>query len=160
SQMLGIVARPIRDRWHERTVPKFGGVAILVALVAVAALEQALPAVWPIALAAVSMFAVGLLDDVHPIGPVTKFALQLLVAVPLLSMLPTWSITTLPWVDKAITLAWIIGLTNGFNLLDNIDGLAAGVAAIAAIGLVLIVGLDGSISTPLAVAIAAFAGAV
>ena len=78
------------------------------------------------------MFFVGLVDDILNLKPSTKLIAQIALASVLLyfNYRLNWfdSIT----LDMACTLVWIVGLINSFNMLDNMDGLSAGVAAIAA----------------------------
>src|SRR5439155_773761 len=76
--------------------------------------------------------AVGLIDDILNLRPQLKFILQTLVGVGLVGAGATLALT--PWyvVNVVATVFWFVALTNAFNLLDNMDGVAAGVGAIAA----------------------------
>lgn len=83
---------------------------------------------------AVLLHVVGLIDDVKPLGPAFKLFVQVLVALVPAALfgirvlaLEHWP----AWVSVAITVVWIVTVTNAFNFLDNMDGLSAGVAAIA-----------------------------
>lgn len=83
---------------------------------------------------ALAMHALGLADDKWALGP--KIKLALMIAAALLLVLAGVRIRGFlpwPWVGAALTVAWVVFLTNSFNFLDNMDGLAAGVAAIAAL---------------------------
>ncbi|MCW5889152.1 MAG: hypothetical protein KIT14_01230 [bacterium] len=87
----------------------------------------------PILAASAFLFLVGLVDDVVQIRPLTKLAAQVLAAGGIVA-----SGLVLPWahepaVDAALAMLWIVGITNAVNLLDNMDGLAAGIAAIACV---------------------------
>src|SRR6266704_1910034 len=79
------------------------------------------------------MFAVGLIDDIVNLRPQLKFILQTLVGIGLVGAGATLALT--PWyvVNVVATVFWFVTLTNAFNLLDNMDGVAAGVGAIAAL---------------------------
>src|SRR5206468_11946899 len=85
-----------------------------------------------VGLSAALMFLVGLLDDAVRLRAQLKFVLQLLAGVTLLSFGGLLDVT--PWYvgNVVLTLFWFVALTNAFNLLDNMDGVAAGVGAIAA----------------------------
>ena len=85
-----------------------------------------------VVMGAVFMFAVGLIDDIVNLRPQLKFVLQTLAGVGLVGAGATLSLT--PWyvVNVVATVFWFVTLTNAFNLLDNMDGVAAGVGAIAA----------------------------
>ncbi len=80
-------------------------------------------------------FAVGLLDDVlgRKFGPGWKLAGQTLAALALLSAGIRTDFLHYEWLNALVTLLWVVGITNAFNLLDNMDGLSAGVALIASL---------------------------
>ncbi len=159
SETVGLVAHPTADRWHRRSVSKLGGVAMALALAAVLPWTGVFTTFWPLMLGAALMFGLGLLDDVRPIRPTTKLVGQVCVVALLLYLLPPIAITGHVITDHALAFFWVIGLTNAFNLLDNIDGLSAGIAAIAAAFLTLTLLMAGSPSVvPLALALAVFVG--
>jgi UDP-GlcNAc:undecaprenyl-phosphate/decaprenyl-phosphate GlcNAc-1-phosphate transferase len=136
---LGFVARPREDRWHRGTVALFGGVGIAVVLFACTAIFGIVRAQPVLVATAVLMFGTGLVDDVLSIKPATKLIAQLALACALLFFdyrLNWLESTTL---DSLLTLVWIVGVTNAFNLLDNMDGLCAGIALI--VGTALLVDL-------------------
>jgi UDP-GlcNAc:undecaprenyl-phosphate GlcNAc-1-phosphate transferase len=83
-------------------------------------------------------FAVGVADDVR--GRVTvpaKLAVQAVAAAVLVAADVRVSFLPWDWLNVAVTMAWLMGITNAFNLLDNMDGLAAGVAAVASLVLLI-----------------------
>jgi UDP-GlcNAc:undecaprenyl-phosphate GlcNAc-1-phosphate transferase len=130
SRRLGRVAHPREDRWHKRPVALFGGVGIGIALFATA-VGFGLYRDLPVLLAcAVVIFAMGLVDDLISLKPSTKLVVEIALASALLfySYRLNWleSIT----IDSFLTLVWVVGMTNAFNLLDNMDGLCAGIALI------------------------------
>ena len=133
-----LVARPSADRWHKKPTALLGGIAIAAATFAAALawvlLGHGRPQLGAVAVAASAsfMFAVGLIDDLVQLRPQLKFSLQLLAGVGLVAAGATLALT--PWhlINVLATLFWFVALTNAFNLLDNMDGVAAGVAAIAA----------------------------
>src|SRR5690606_3781838 len=79
------------------------------------------------------LFAVGMLDDTLNIKPYQKLIGQLIGVLIVISFGLRLPLTGNELVDIAITTVWLVGITNAINLLDNMDGLAAGIAAIAAI---------------------------
>jgi UDP-GlcNAc:undecaprenyl-phosphate GlcNAc-1-phosphate transferase len=108
---------------------------------------------------ALALFLVGAADDLRPFPPRLKFVAQVAVAAAFLALAPPIVITGHQAADAAIAMVWFVGITNAFNLLDNIDGLAAGVAAIAGGFLVLSFFIDGSASLlALAIPVAAITG--
>jgi UDP-GlcNAc:undecaprenyl-phosphate GlcNAc-1-phosphate transferase len=141
---LGAVV-PLRpDRWHRNPTPTFGGIAVLAGL-AVAVVTQ-LP-VWipdPFLMAAVmaaglGLFAIGWYDDVRPFSAVAKIVNSLAAAAffvfVLSRVLPAFQVGPISVVASLVAILWFAGLDNAINLLDNMDGLATGVSAIAAVGL-------------------------
>ncbi|MBU22164.1 MAG: glycosyl transferase [Acidobacteria bacterium] len=138
---LGCVAQPGEDRWHSQPTALFGGVAIGVTVFGCLALVG--DAWQPAALlvCAASIFIVGLVDDVQPLKPFTKLIIEIALASVLLFFDYRLDWTGSLTVDSLLTVAWIVGITNAFNLLDNMDGLCAGVALIA--GVTLLTALRG-----------------
>jgi UDP-GlcNAc:undecaprenyl-phosphate GlcNAc-1-phosphate transferase len=84
------------------------------------------------------MFVLGLLDDRHELRPAVKFGGQLLVAAGVagLGLRVTVFVPSVAF-SYAVTLLWILAVTNAFNFMDNMNGLCAGVGAIAALALAL-----------------------
>jgi UDP-GlcNAc:undecaprenyl-phosphate GlcNAc-1-phosphate transferase len=133
----GFVATPRQDRWHQRPTALMGGVAIAVsALVAFLAFRGATEA-WALPAAGLLAFSLGLADDLASLKPSAKLVAQIAIAslIVFLGYRLHWleSLTA----DTLLTIFWIVGITNAFNLLDNMDGLAAGIALIAGTALLL-----------------------
>lgn len=154
----GWVAVPTPARWHEGATPHLGGIALVGGLaggVAVGGGDAALPGlVW---MGAGLLFAVGLADDLWGLRPSAKLVAQLgAVALVLASGLRFWPAGP-AWAAGPITAFWVLGLINAVNLLDAMDGIAAGVASVAALSLGAGAVLDGRL--PLAVVAAALATA-
>jgi UDP-GlcNAc:undecaprenyl-phosphate/decaprenyl-phosphate GlcNAc-1-phosphate transferase len=133
-------AAPREDRWHERTTPMLGGIGIVAGLfvgfwVAVAAGgAHASHELLAILGGCAILFVAGLLDDLYSLGPIPKLAAQ--VAAALLVIFNGLTISGLISNDLLaglVALVWLVGMTNAFNLLDNMDGLAATLAGIAAL---------------------------
>src|SRR5215213_1202396 len=134
ARRRGIVAKPRGDRWHKKPTAMMGGVAIYLSvtlsfLLFVPHTREG----WVVMGASTALFFVGLVDDFLHIKPYQKLIGQVLgaTAVVYFGLLLPWG-----WaasVGMAVTIFWLIGITNAINLLDNMDGLAAGVSAIAAV---------------------------
>jgi UDP-GlcNAc:undecaprenyl-phosphate GlcNAc-1-phosphate transferase len=152
----GFLARPHSDRWHREPVPLLGGCAIAVSFAIVVVLAAPLGPLVPLLIATGLMFALGAFDDVLHFGPATKLVVQTIVAGVVVYMMPPTHITGIVTLDALLALVWIVGITNSFNLLDNIDGLSAGIATVAGIFLLAAVSPTGS--TALSLAVAAFVG--
>jgi UDP-GlcNAc:undecaprenyl-phosphate GlcNAc-1-phosphate transferase len=136
AHKFGFVAKPKADRWHKRPTAMMGGAAIFLttALMYAAFVPKTYDSLVLFA-GATFLFLVGLVDDILHIKPYQKLAGQLIGAVFVVGMGLKLPLTGYELVDIWITVFWIIGITNAVNLLDNMDGLAAGIASIAAISL-------------------------
>jgi UDP-GlcNAc:undecaprenyl-phosphate GlcNAc-1-phosphate transferase len=138
ARRAGAVAKPKADRWHTRPTAMLGGVAIFLAVLGTLLLVPLRTREETIVIAAsAALFLVGLADDFLNIKPYQKLIGQLLGAAALISlglMLP-WTSSYV--VNVLITVFWIVGITNAVNMLDNMDGLATGVCAIASLFLAL-----------------------
>lgn len=124
---------PRADRWGREPVPVLGGVAIFLAvLIPNLFFFSALDAPMRILLAGGSViFVLGLVDDFRPLEPRTKLVVQVLVAAAVVGLGLQLRLTSYPLLNVTISLVWVVGIVNAFNLLDNMDGLAAGIAVIA-----------------------------
>lgn len=134
----GYIAKPKSDRWHKRPTAMLGGVAIFAAtatayLLFVPRTNESLVVMG----ASSFLFLVGLVDDLFSIRPYQKLIGQLIGAGALVLYGLKLPLTGFEIVDIWLTVFWIVGITNAINLLDNMDGLAAGISAIAAVSLAL-----------------------
>src|SRR5918998_560223 len=136
ARARGFVAKPRPDRWHRKPTAMMGGAAIF-ASVALAYLLFAgrmphRPYGWVVMGASAFLFLVGLVDDLLHIKPYQKLIGQLMGAAVVVyyGLALPWTSSAL--VNMAVTVVWLVGITNAVNLLDNMDGLAAGIAAVAA----------------------------
>jgi UDP-GlcNAc:undecaprenyl-phosphate GlcNAc-1-phosphate transferase len=156
---LGYVAGPTEDRWHQRPIALSGGVAVFLAVVVPFAVLQSVREIWVLVVSGALIFTVGLVDDVISLKPAGKLVAQIVVA----SLLVFFGFR-LQWVesltvDVLLTLVWIVGITNALNLIDNMDGLCAGVGLIAIVALLLGVGPQTGV-TPTVLYLALLAGAM
>ena len=126
---LGLAAKPKEDRWHQRPTALFGGVAIAVSTMLVGV---TLPRgdVWLLLACGGAIAAFGFVDDLLSLKPSTKLIVQVSLASVLLffGYRLEWTDSLLG--DTMLTLFWIVGVTNAFNLLDNMDGLCAGTSIV------------------------------
>jgi UDP-GlcNAc:undecaprenyl-phosphate GlcNAc-1-phosphate transferase len=132
-----VVAAPAADRWHERPTPLLGGVGIFVGFTVglwVAVAVGAIPLtkqLGGIYAGVALLFAAGVVDDVRALSPRVKLVVQLAAGVIVLATGTDVQLIHTHVLAWALALLWLVGLTNAFNLLDNMDGLAATLAAIA-----------------------------
>ncbi len=157
-----------KRRMHNHPIPRLGGLAIFVGFV-IAVLLFASPdrQLRGVLLGACLIVAVGVVDDSHPLGAGIKFILQIVAALiavwhgvviqaianPLPFGGPYWNFGVMA---VPITVVWIVAVTNSVNLIDGLDGLADGVSTIAALTMLIIALLMGSME--MAVICAALVG--
>ena len=153
------VAKPKSDRWHKRPTAMLGGVAIAAATVLGYLLFVPFELESAVILgASLWLFVVGLVDDLLNIKPYQKLFGQLIGATIVVGFGLKLPLTGNELLDIWITVFWIVGITNAINLLDNMDGLAAGISTIAAASLAF--GLWGAGNVSEAVFVSVFIGAL
>jgi UDP-GlcNAc:undecaprenyl-phosphate GlcNAc-1-phosphate transferase len=140
SRRLGAVARPRSDRWGVREVPTLGGIALTAGLVAglavLGATGSAAPGdVWPLILGTLAMAALGLVDDLGTIGPLSRLGVQVAVGVAFTAVVTTTLPVELRVVALAIAIVAVPGVINATNLVDNVDGLSSTLSAVTALTL-------------------------
>jgi UDP-GlcNAc:undecaprenyl-phosphate GlcNAc-1-phosphate transferase len=119
---------------HQRPMPKAGGLAIGLAIILINLLSGNLQsgAIRGILLASGIILLFGLLDDTYRLSPRWKLVGQILGTIILISQgVHIRMFGSMTVLNMALTLIWTIGITNAFNLVDSMDGLAIGLAAIA-----------------------------
>jgi UDP-GlcNAc:undecaprenyl-phosphate GlcNAc-1-phosphate transferase len=165
-------------KFHASPMPRIGGTAIYLSLllslsgvylfptvVAATFRQQLFGAVKLLSLSGM-MLLIGLWDDLKGLKAWTKFTAQIMVALTawllgfriLLSWSPTGKVLPLGILSLPLTILWIVGITNAFNLIDGIDGLASGAALFAAASMIVTSLGEGQFLTP--VMLLALAGSI
>lgn len=138
ARTAGVVAPPRPDRWGGKPTPLLGGVAIILAtLLPASLLTQVDRAGVVIAGGTLAALALGLVDDVRGLRPISKLVGQVVIASGLALGGVRVELINYPPASFVLTLLWVVAVMNALNLVDNMDGLAAGLTAIAAGVLVL-----------------------
>jgi UDP-GlcNAc:undecaprenyl-phosphate GlcNAc-1-phosphate transferase len=133
-----LIAHPTGERWSEQATPSFGGVGIFLGLAAgiVAAIAaggvHAHKELLGVLAAAALLFVAGFVDDLRSLPVVVKLAAQFGAAAIVLSTGLSVQIVGNDVLAAAIGVVWLVGMTNAFNLLDNMDGLAGTLGVIGA----------------------------
>jgi UDP-GlcNAc:undecaprenyl-phosphate/decaprenyl-phosphate GlcNAc-1-phosphate transferase len=131
------VAVPSGERWREQPTPLFGGVGIFAGFVAGVGIALASGVIeWSGELGGILagvaiVFVAGLVDDLRHLSPIAKLGAQIAAAVVVLASGLNVEIVGNDVIAWAIGLLWLVGITNAFNLLDNMDGLAATLAIVS-----------------------------
>jgi len=147
----GYISKPRDDRWHRKDTPIFGGIAIFTSFI-VPYFIFIKPGIESIGFAfgALAIFIVGLMDDIISLKPYSKLMGQIIVGSILCVFGIGIKIPSYPFFEIPLTVLWVVGIVNAFNLLDNMDGLSAGIGAVCSIMLSIIFYIKGN--TPLMMA--------
>ena len=158
ARRYGFVAQPRPDRWHQRPTALLGGVAIYLAIIVpLVAFSGAGSKILLLAGGLTGMFLLGLVDDLIKLSPHQKLIVQIVIATLVGAGGIVFEGLPLRILAVPLTVFWIVAITNAFNLLDNMDGLSAGVACVTGVVLAAIGVLEES--SEVAVAGMAVAGA-
>jgi len=138
---VGAVDRPNQRKVHAKIMPRLGGLAIFLAfLIGVLIYRPENQAIIPIIIASFIIILTGVLDDMLEISAKAKFLGQTVAAAIVIFFgditiasinLPFGGVLDFGYLSIPLTLIWIVGITNAINLIDGLDGLAAGVSTIA-----------------------------
>lgn len=171
---FGLVDQPGDRKVHQHPIPRAGGIAVALSYVGAYAilsliglngsniLWSARTDIWHLMPAAVSIFVIGLVDDLRGLNPRNKLIGQ--VGASILAYSAGLHISgiggyQLPhWWSLPLTIGWLLLCTNAVNLIDGIDGLASGIGLFATTTIVLAALMQNNI--PLAIAVVPLAGAL
>ncbi len=145
---MGIVDVPEARKIHRAPVPLLGGIAIYLAFIVALLLfgERRyffVSELISILLGATFVSFLGIWDDRWGVRPLLKLMGQALAATLLFAAGVKVAFLPNPWLNFAVTLLWVVGITNALNLLDNMDGLSGGIGAVAAAFFLLLSALNG-----------------
>ena len=139
---IGAVDQPNHRKVHQKVMPRLGGLAIFISmLVGVLILQPDSQYFWPIILGSTIIIITGFLDDLYEISPKVKLLGQVIATTIVIIGGVQVEFINLPFgltldfgiMSIPLTFLWIIGITNAINLIDGLDGLAAGVSSIVLI---------------------------
>jgi UDP-GlcNAc:undecaprenyl-phosphate GlcNAc-1-phosphate transferase len=153
-----VISHPKSDRWHTTPIPLLGGAAIYVATIAAFTIMSGWDKHTIIIIGAGTViFVLGMIDDFRHLSPPIKLIVEIAVAAFIIVFGLQWDITGNAALDIIITVIWLVGITNAFNLLDNMDGLSAGITSIT--GVVIFLCLFGNAQSSTAILLASLIGA-
>ncbi|WP_019721673.1 glycosyltransferase family 4 protein [Heyndrickxia coagulans] len=137
---IGAVDKPNQRKVHMKVMPRLGGLAIYISFIAgVLLLQPDSPHSLPILLGSLIIVLTGIIDDIRELSPRVKLMGQLAAALVVVLSGIHVEFINLPFGGQLefgifsipLTILWIVGVTNAINLIDGLDGLAAGVSSIA-----------------------------
>ncbi len=143
---LGMVDRPSARRDHVKATPLLGGVAIYAAVIGSVLLfpeHGEFVELTGILVGGSLVSLSGLVDDRRGLAPSVKLLIQLLATAILVVSGVQVQLPVSTWMNLLLTVLWVVGITNAFNLLDNMDGLAGGIGVVAASYFLLMAAMNG-----------------
>ncbi|MBR6115645.1 MAG: undecaprenyl/decaprenyl-phosphate alpha-N-acetylglucosaminyl 1-phosphate transferase [Oscillospiraceae bacterium] len=165
---LGVLDMPGARRIHDRPVPRWGGLAIYLGFLlgTVLAGDPGAPGMTGILAGSAAVVCLGASDDMHALSPAGKLLGQAAAAAAAMAggvritalTVPGGAVTLPGWLSAVLTLLWLTGMSNAINLMDGLDGLAAGLTLIGC-GTMLAAAALSPEGSGTAVVVAALAGA-
>lgn len=158
---VGAIDIPNHRSVHSKVMPRMGGLAIFLAfvgayfIIAPATAGYDMDVALGLILGGAVIVLVGALDDKYDLSPKVKLLGQIIAAGIVISFglqvdyikLPFGDAMDLnPWISIPLTLFWIVGVTNAINLIDGLDGLSAGVSAIATTSILVLAIIMGNVT--------------
>lgn len=153
SLKINATDKPNHRKVHTKPIPTLGGIGIFISfIIGILILQPTSEYHLAIISGAFLIIALGLLDDLYDLSPRIKFLIQIVAALLVVFWgglqvefinLPFGGQIEFGLLSSLITVFWIVGITNAMNLIDGLDGLAAGVSSIALItiaGMAMIMG--------------------
>ena len=144
AHRLGILDHPEEHKFHHRVTPYLGGLAVAAGLLMVGAITATSSGeLLTILVGGLALMIVGFEDDRRAVGPVLKVIVEVAAGVSLWMAGVRAGFFDIYWLDLAVTVFWVVAVTNAANLLDHMDGLLSGTAAIAALAFFAIAASQG-----------------
>ncbi|HPD18197.1 MAG TPA: MraY family glycosyltransferase [Candidatus Goldiibacteriota bacterium] len=147
-----ILDKPVTKlKKHLKPVPYLGGAAMffsfaITVVLAKLFLHQTFHGVIGILAGCTLMFLVGLADDVKNLSPYAKFFFQIIAALILLKVNLHIKFMDENVINYVLTIIWVVGVTNAFNIIDIMDGLSGGVALVASIAFFIVAYMAGRVN--------------
>jgi UDP-GlcNAc:undecaprenyl-phosphate GlcNAc-1-phosphate transferase len=135
ARRAGFLDHPREYRRHLRATPFLGGAAVIAGFLIAAVAVDGVSGKHVVLAIAVGMWALGTLDDKFAVAPIWRLVAEALAAAALIAAHLSWQTSAGPVVDAVMTILWIVGIVNAFNLMDNLDGACSTVGCVCAIGI-------------------------
>jgi UDP-GlcNAc:undecaprenyl-phosphate GlcNAc-1-phosphate transferase len=135
---------PVGYKAHRNPTPYLGGAALLCGFLLPALIFGGAATTYAaITGCALGLWALGTLDDRVTVAPRWRVLAEIAAAALLIEAGLGWSVSSVPLVDYALTVAWVLAVVNAFNLMDNLDGAASTVAAASSAGIAILSLIEG-----------------
>ncbi len=168
---VGLVDVPNERSSHTAPTPRGGGLAIVIAVtvgvvwLAACGIVPADRTTWAVLAAALGVAAVSFADDLRPVTFGVRLIVHAVAAAVVLWAVGSWRVVELPLlgvvslgvIGLPVTLLWMVGLTNAYNFMDGIDGIAGAQAVVAGVGWFAILGPEPGLGAAAALLAAAAA---
>lgn len=126
------ISKPKKDRWSRRIIPICGGIAIFLSFaVSFFIFGRKNILFLPLLAGSTAVFFCGLIDDIFSIKPYSKLFAQIIIASFMCMSGISFKILPAAFLNFFFTIFWFVMIMNAFNILDNMDGLCAGITAIS-----------------------------
>jgi UDP-GlcNAc:undecaprenyl-phosphate/decaprenyl-phosphate GlcNAc-1-phosphate transferase len=136
ARRTGFLDKPVGYKAHREATPYLGGAAVVLAMsLTVAMLGTGTSHYWPLLVGTLALSTLGTVDDRLNLSPWLRLAIEALVAWFIWDRGFGWSLFGSEAANLLLTVFWVTGIVNAFNLMDNLDGAAASVAAVVAAGI-------------------------
>ena len=145
ARRTGFYDSPVGYKGHLRPTPYLGGTAVVAGLlVSGALLARGATEFLPIALGALALLAAGTIDDRYGLGPLPRLLVEVGAGGALFAAGIGWSIFAGDALNLALSILFVIGVVNAYNLMDNMDGATGTVAAVSGVGLGVLAAVGGN----------------
>jgi UDP-GlcNAc:undecaprenyl-phosphate GlcNAc-1-phosphate transferase len=147
ARRTGFLDRPVGYKGHLRPTPYLGGAAVVAAFLLSAGLFGHTSASFlPILVGALALWALGTADDRFGIGPLPRLAIEVGTACALFSAGVGWSVFPSEALNLVLTVVFVAGVVNAYNLMDNMDGATGTVALVSAAILGMLAAAHGDVA--------------
>ncbi|HEV3229419.1 MAG TPA: MraY family glycosyltransferase [Solirubrobacteraceae bacterium] len=134
AHRTGFYDRPAGYKQHSRPTPYLGGVAVLAGFLIGTLVVVDLERFWVLVACMVALAVVGTVDDRRKLGALPRVGAELMAAAALWEAGLGWRLSLGAGVDLAVTIVWVVGVVNAFNLMDNLDGAAGTLGLVCGLG--------------------------
>ena len=148
---------PVGYKEHSQPTPYLGGAAVMAGVMAGTLIGGAAADYKRLLVAAMVLFAIGTLDDRLRLGVTLRLIAQVATAVALWAVDLGWTMLHGHTANLVLTIVWVVGITNAFNLMDNQDGATGTIGAVCGVGIGTLALIQGAV--PLGVIAFSLSGA-